>query len=247
MNWCGKNQATAFEKQNPVSRVKHGRGGVIAWGVWQTMARYCEENKIAFEPEKVSFKEATKHPDTSLSLDIGSKSEESSNSDEVYETLEDECYNSELSRTFEDTQRSKEKEQWDIAKREELKMTETLKCSSDKSIPVLRFNSFSGGFSDEFHNSLNCLRVLRKFNKVLAVHWNIVLYHLQKFMRTDMSENCKRCDITSLPVNEIYVVCSSNVNSRSNESTNTITIFANFPCLDNSPSCKGSNMASLIS
>ncbi|GBM71293.1 hypothetical protein AVEN_173865-1 [Araneus ventricosus] len=31
-------------------------------------------------------------------------------------------------------------------------------------------------------------------------------------MTTDMSENCRRCDITSLPVSEIYVVCSSKVN-----------------------------------
>ncbi|GBN80979.1 hypothetical protein AVEN_198433-1 [Araneus ventricosus] len=53
-----------------------------------------------------------------------------------------------------------------------------------------------------------------------------------------MSENYRRCDITSLPVNEIYVVCSSNVNSRSNESTNTITIWTNFPCLDNSPTAR---------
>ncbi|GBL85305.1 hypothetical protein AVEN_222767-1 [Araneus ventricosus] len=43
-----------------------------------------------------------------------------------------------------------------------------------------------------------------------------------------MSENCRRCDITSLPVNEIYVVCSSKVNSRNNESTNTISIWASF-------------------
>ncbi|GBN02261.1 hypothetical protein AVEN_209039-1 [Araneus ventricosus] len=31
--------------------------------------------------------------------------------------------------------------------------------NSDKSIPILRSNSFSGGFSDEFRNSLICLRV----------------------------------------------------------------------------------------
>ncbi|GBN63614.1 hypothetical protein AVEN_143939-1 [Araneus ventricosus] len=67
----------------------------------------------------------TKHPDTSLSSDSGSRSEESSNSDEVYETLEYECYNSELPRTLEDTQRSKEKENWDIAMKEELKIMET--------------------------------------------------------------------------------------------------------------------------
>ncbi|GBM24542.1 hypothetical protein AVEN_217122-1 [Araneus ventricosus] len=47
-------------------------------------------------------------------------------------------------------------------------------------------------------------------------------------MRTDISENCRRCDITSLPVNEIYVVCSSKVNSWNNESTNTISFWANF-------------------
>ncbi|GBM96290.1 hypothetical protein AVEN_142051-1 [Araneus ventricosus] len=101
-------------------------------------------------------------------------------------------------------------------------------CSADKSIPVLRSNSFSGGFSDEFHNSLNCLRVCRKFNKVPAVHWHIILYHLQKFMRTDMYENWRRCDMKSLLVNEIYVVCSSKVNSRNNESTSKISFWDNF-------------------
>ncbi|GBN92978.1 hypothetical protein AVEN_238963-1 [Araneus ventricosus] len=117
---------------------------------------------------------------------------------------------------------------------------------SDKSVPVLRSNSFSGRFSDEFRNSLNCLRVCRKFNKVPAVRCHIVLYHLQKFMRTDMSENWRRCGIKRLPVNEIYVVCSSKVNRRNNESTITITIWANLTCLDNSQSFKCSNMASLI-
>ncbi|GBL84542.1 hypothetical protein AVEN_117272-1 [Araneus ventricosus] len=43
-----------------------------------------------------------------------------------------------------------------------------------------------------------------------------------------MSENCRRCAITSLPVNEIYVVCSSKVNSKNKESTNTISFCANF-------------------
>ncbi|GBN24405.1 putative RNA-directed DNA polymerase from transposon X-element [Araneus ventricosus] len=52
------------------------------------------------------------------------------------------------------------------------------KCSSDRSISVLMSNSFSKGFSDEFHNSLNCLHAGRKFNKVPAVHRYIVLYHL---------------------------------------------------------------------
>ncbi|GBM00121.1 hypothetical protein AVEN_176369-1 [Araneus ventricosus] len=43
-----------------------------------------------------------------------------------------------------------------------------------------------------------------------------------------MSENCRRCDIKSLPVNEIYIFCSSKVNSRNNESTNTISLWHNF-------------------
>ncbi|GBM47577.1 hypothetical protein AVEN_90283-1 [Araneus ventricosus] len=43
-----------------------------------------------------------------------------------------------------------------------------------------------------------------------------------------MSENCRRCKIRSLPVNEIYVVSSSKVNSRNNESTNTISFLSNF-------------------
>ncbi|GBM71346.1 hypothetical protein AVEN_4656-1 [Araneus ventricosus] len=83
--------------------------------------------------------------------------------------------------------------------------------------------------------------------KVPAVHWHIVLYHLQKFMRTDLPENWRQCGIKSFQVSEIYVICSPKVNSSNNESTNTIIIWANFPFLDNSPSCKGSNMASLIS
>ncbi|GBL88020.1 hypothetical protein AVEN_133688-1 [Araneus ventricosus] len=47
-------------------------------------------------------------------------------------------------------------------------------------------------------------------------------------MTTDTSENYRRCVITSLPDNEIYVVCGSKVNSRNNESTNTISFWANF-------------------
>ncbi|GBO25745.1 hypothetical protein AVEN_242477-1 [Araneus ventricosus] len=43
-----------------------------------------------------------------------------------------------------------------------------------------------------------------------------------------MSENYRRCEIKRLSVNEIYVVCSSKVNSRNNESTNTISSWANF-------------------
>ncbi|GBO11630.1 hypothetical protein AVEN_43815-1 [Araneus ventricosus] len=43
-----------------------------------------------------------------------------------------------------------------------------------------------------------------------------------------MSKNCRRCDIKSLPVNEIYVVFSSKVNSRNNESKNTISFWASF-------------------
>ncbi|GBM36999.1 hypothetical protein AVEN_31850-1 [Araneus ventricosus] len=45
---------------------------------------------------------------------------------------------------------------------------------------------------------------------------------------SEVHVNCTRCDITSLLVNEIYVVCSSKVNSSSNESANTISIFARF-------------------
>ncbi|GBL91126.1 hypothetical protein AVEN_117123-1, partial [Araneus ventricosus] len=37
-----------------------------------------------------------------------------------------------------------------------------------------------------------------------------------------------QCDIKLLPVNEIYVVCNSKINSRNNESTNTISFWANF-------------------
>ncbi|GBO03946.1 hypothetical protein AVEN_164653-1 [Araneus ventricosus] len=47
-------------------------------------------------------------------------------------------------------------------------------------------------------------------------------------MRTDLSENCRRCDIKSLPVSEIYVVCSSKFNSRNNESTSSFSFRANF-------------------
>ncbi|GBM25593.1 hypothetical protein AVEN_181709-1 [Araneus ventricosus] len=43
-----------------------------------------------------------------------------------------------------------------------------------------------------------------------------------------MSENCRRCDIASLPINEMYVVCSSKVNCRNNESKNSISFWAHF-------------------
>ncbi|GBN57173.1 hypothetical protein AVEN_158013-1, partial [Araneus ventricosus] len=105
---------------------------------------------------------------------------------------------------------------------------------------------FSGVFSDEFHNSLNCVRVRRKFNKVPSVHWHIVLYHLQKFMRTDMSENCRRCGMKSLPVNEIYAVCSSKVNSRNNEPTNTISFWANFRIYENVTNALLADFSNLI-
>ncbi|GBO09207.1 hypothetical protein AVEN_162901-1 [Araneus ventricosus] len=55
---------------------------------------------------------------------------------------------------------------------------------------------------------------------------------------SEVYENCRRCDITSLSVNEISVVCSSKVNNWNIESTNTITIWINFHCLDNSPSSR---------
>ncbi|GBN87545.1 hypothetical protein AVEN_99032-1 [Araneus ventricosus] len=58
----------------------------------------CEINKKAFEQEKFQFKATTKDPVTSLSSDRSSRNEKSSNSDEVYETLEYECYSCELLR-----------------------------------------------------------------------------------------------------------------------------------------------------
>ncbi|GBN60444.1 Retrovirus-related Pol polyprotein from transposon TNT 1-94 [Araneus ventricosus] len=77
---------------------------------------------MTFEPEKFNFKATTKYSDTNQSSENDSRSKEGSNSDEIYETLEYECYNSELPKTFEDTQRSKDKEKWDFAMREELNM-----------------------------------------------------------------------------------------------------------------------------
>ncbi|GBL89555.1 hypothetical protein AVEN_87885-1 [Araneus ventricosus] len=47
-------------------------------------------------------------------------------------------------------------------------------------------------------------------------------------MRTDLSESWRQCDIKSLPVNEIYVVCSSKVIRRNNESVDIISFRANF-------------------
>ncbi|GBN35000.1 Copia protein [Araneus ventricosus] len=73
-----------------------------------------------------SRKATTKYSDTNQSSENDSRSEESSNS-EIYETLEYECYNSELPKTFEDTQRSKDKEKWGFAMREELNMMKTRK------------------------------------------------------------------------------------------------------------------------
>ncbi|GBN95751.1 Copia protein [Araneus ventricosus] len=91
--------------------------------------KYCKENKIKFEPEKFSSTATSKYSDTNQSSENYLRSEESSNSDEIYETLEYECYNSELPKTFEDTQRSKDKEKWDFATREELNMMKTRKVS----------------------------------------------------------------------------------------------------------------------
>ncbi|GBM32499.1 hypothetical protein AVEN_156593-1 [Araneus ventricosus] len=73
--------------------------------------KYCKENKITFEPEKFLFKATTKYSDTNQNSENDSRSEESSNS-EIYEILEYECCNSELPKTFEDTQRSKDKKNW---------------------------------------------------------------------------------------------------------------------------------------
>ncbi|GBO30613.1 hypothetical protein AVEN_100210-1 [Araneus ventricosus] len=47
-------------------------------------------------------------------------------------------------------------------------------------------------------------------------------------MTNYLSENWRRCNITSLPINEIHVACSSKVNSKNNESTNTISFCSNF-------------------
>ncbi|GBO41943.1 Copia protein [Araneus ventricosus] len=88
--------------------------------------KYCKENKMTFEPEKFNFKATTKYSDKNKNSENDSRSE-GSNSDEIYETLEYECYNSELPKTFEDTQRSKDKEKWDFAMREELNMMKTRK------------------------------------------------------------------------------------------------------------------------
>ncbi|GBM84026.1 Retrovirus-related Pol polyprotein from transposon TNT 1-94 [Araneus ventricosus] len=87
--------------------------------------KYCKENKITFEPEKFNFKAKTKYSDKNKNSENDSRSE-GSNSDEIYET-EYEGYNSELPKTFEDTQRSKDKEKWDFAMREEINMMKTRK------------------------------------------------------------------------------------------------------------------------
>ncbi|GBM31047.1 hypothetical protein AVEN_46485-1 [Araneus ventricosus] len=89
--------------------------------------KYCKENKITFEPEFFFFKATTKYSDTNQSSENDSSSEESCNSDEIYESFEYEYYNSKLPKTFEDTQRSKDKEKWDFAMREELNMMKTQK------------------------------------------------------------------------------------------------------------------------
>ncbi|KAF8793531.1 Copia protein like [Argiope bruennichi] len=59
-----------------------------------------------------------------LSSNSGSRSEESSNSDEIEELLDFECYNLDLPKTFNDTLKSKDKEKWDLAMKEEIEMIE---------------------------------------------------------------------------------------------------------------------------
>ncbi|GBN62249.1 Retrovirus-related Pol polyprotein from transposon TNT 1-94 [Araneus ventricosus] len=75
---------------------------------------------------RTTQKATIKYSDTNQSSANDSRSEESSNA-EIYETLEYEYYNSELPKTFEDTQRSKDKEKCDFAMREELNMMKTRK------------------------------------------------------------------------------------------------------------------------
>ncbi|GBN90165.1 hypothetical protein AVEN_89842-1 [Araneus ventricosus] len=65
-------------------------------------------------------------------------------------------------------------------------------------------------------------------------------------MRTHLSENWRRCDITNLPVNEIYIVCSSKVNSRNNKSTNTISTWDNFRIYEYVPNALLDGFSNLI-
>ncbi|GBN51534.1 Retrovirus-related Pol polyprotein from transposon TNT 1-94 [Araneus ventricosus] len=105
-----------------------------ATGVYTCRGRGClTEIKYNHLFPKVKRKEnfglywaTTKYSDTNQSSENDSRSEESSNS-ETYETLEYKCYNSELPKTFADTPRSKDKEKWDFAMREELNMMKTRK------------------------------------------------------------------------------------------------------------------------
>ncbi|GBO15918.1 hypothetical protein AVEN_18469-1 [Araneus ventricosus] len=79
----------------------------------------------------------------------------------------------------------------------------------------------------QFSQELKCVRpkCVRYCGKSVSSD-SVTRTIIQKFMRTDLSENWRR--IKSLQVNEIYVDCSSKVNSRNNESTNTISFWANF-------------------
>ncbi|GBL78479.1 Diuretic hormone receptor [Araneus ventricosus] len=68
----------------------------------------------------------------------------------------------------------------------------------------------------------------------------------KKFMRTDLSENWRRCDIISLPVNQIYVarkLTAGVTNLRTQLPSGPISL----ALIIRRSSCKGSNVASLIS
>ncbi|GBN44634.1 hypothetical protein AVEN_199378-1 [Araneus ventricosus] len=103
---------------------------------------------------------------------------------------------------------------------------------------------FSGGFSDEFHNLLNCLCVCEGNYSQPSIGTSSCINFRNSRELISLRAGG---DVISLPVNEIYAVCCSKVNGRNSEFTNIISIWAYFHCLDNSKSCKGSNLASLIS
>lgn len=61
----------------------------------------------------------------------------------------------------------------------------------------------------------------------------------------DFLNNCRSCHKLASSMKFSYSE-DANVNSRNNEFANTISICANFPCPDNSSSCKSPNISPLV-
>ncbi|GBM34909.1 Retrovirus-related Pol polyprotein from transposon TNT 1-94 [Araneus ventricosus] len=91
---------------------------------------YCEKNKLEFDPNQFNFKPTTT---TNTRLEEKSECENKTSSDSVDEVsfvndiLQNEIYMTEIPKTFKETQISPDKEKWDEAMSEEIKLMQNRK------------------------------------------------------------------------------------------------------------------------